>query len=112
MAVYITKTITIDPGYSRNVPIKYKSLFFRIDGYILESLSRVNIPRKLLASAPKNVLREDKHPISFSNLNIIPIRVYEGAVIKYLSEYNTKPKYYIKIYLRYPEITTRTDNAL
>src|SRR6266536_6654226 len=101
MIVYTIKTITIDLGYSRNVFVKYKPLPFQTDGYIFESLSRINIPKGLLTSTFKNILRGDKHPIPFSNLNIISVRVYEDAIIGYLSECNMKPKYYIKVYLKY-----------
>ncbi len=112
MVVYIIKTVMIDLGYSRNVPVKYKFLFFRTDDYILEFLSRIDVPKRFLALVPRSVLRGDKYPIFFSNLSIIPVRVYEGAIIGYLNEYNTKPKYYIKVYLRYPEITTPTNDVL
>lgn len=110
--MYVTKTITIDLGYLRNVFVKYKFLSFRIDGYILESLSRVDISKGFLALVFKSVLRGDKHPIFFSNLNIISVRVYEGAVIGYLNECNTKLKYYIKVYLGYFEIMTPIDDVL
>ncbi len=110
--MYVIETVTIDPGYLRNVLVKYKSLPFRTDGYILEFLSRIDVSRGLLTSVFRSVLRGDKHPIFFSNFNIMPVRVYKDAVIGYLSECNIKSKHYMKVYLRYPETATRTDDIL